>query len=85
MGVPSVGVITVVCYLIAEVIKLTPIKTKWIPVICLVMGAVLGILGMYFISGFPAEDHMTAVAVGIVSGGAATSFNQVYKKTVEGE
>lgn len=31
-------------------------------------------------SDFPAQDPLTALAVGIVSGLAATGFNQVYKQ-----
>ena len=45
----------------------------------------LGVLGMFVMPEFPATDYMTAVAVGIVSGLAATGINQVYKQlTKEG-
>ena len=33
---------------------------------------------------FPADDYITAVAVGIVSGLAATGANQVYKQLSKG-
>jgi hypothetical protein len=35
---------------------------------------------MYLMSGFPADDIITSVAVGIVSGLAATGANQVFKQ-----
>jgi VIT1/CCC1 family predicted Fe2+/Mn2+ transporter len=48
-------------------------------------GAALGILGMFIMPEFPASDYLTAAAVGIVSGLAATGINQVYKQlTKEG-
>ena len=49
------------------------------------LGAALGILGMFIMPEFPASDYLTAAAVGIVSGLAATGINQVYKQlTKEG-
>ena len=43
------------------------------------------ILGMFIMPEFPASDYLTAAAVGIVSGLAATGINQVYKQmTKEG-
>ncbi len=80
MGITSVVSITVICYLAALVIKLTPIDNKWLPVICGVLGGLLGVLSMRVMSGFPADDIITAIAVGIVSGLAATGANQVFKQ-----
>jgi len=34
---------------------------------------------------YPAQDYITAVAVGIVSGLAATGVNQVYKQLTGGK
>ncbi|NMA37429.1 MAG: enolase [Papillibacter sp.] len=82
-GITAVVAITVICYLVAMVIKLTPLDNKWLPVICGVLGGGLGVLSLYFMSGFPAEDIITAIAVGIVSGLAATGANQVYKQLVQ--
>lgn len=81
-GIASVAVITVICYLAAEAIKATALDNKWLPVICGALGGVLGILAMGIMPGYPAEDALTAVAVGIVSGLAATGVNQVYKQIV---
>jgi hypothetical protein len=80
MGITSVVSITVICYLAAMAIKLTPLDNKWLPVVCGVLGGILGILSLYFMTGFPADDAITSVAVGIVSGLAATGANQVFKQ-----
>lgn len=83
IDIASVAAITVICYLIGEAVKLTVLDNKWIPVICGVAGAVLGIAGMYIMADFPATDYITAAAVGIVSGLAATGANQVFKQLKE--
>lgn len=72
MGIVGVAGITVICYLVAEAVKQTPLANKWLPSICGLCGAVLGIVGMYIMPDFPAADIITALAVGIVSGLAAT-------------
>ena len=42
---------------------------------------VLGLVGLYLgLPDFPAADPVTALAVGIVSGLAATGANQVFKQ-----
>ena len=79
-GIASVAVITVICYLAAQAVKATALDNKWLPVICGVLGGVLGVVARYFMPGYPAEDPLTAIAVGIVSGLAATGVNQVYKQ-----
>lgn len=79
-GIASVAGITVICYLVAQVVKATALNNKWLPILCGAAGAVLGVVGLYTMPGFPAEDVVTAVAVGIVSGLAATGANQVYKQ-----
>lgn len=79
-GIASVAGITVICYLVAQVVKATPLDNKWLPILCGVAGGVLGVVGLYVMPEFPAGDVVTAVAVGIVSGLAATGVNQVYKQ-----
>lgn len=86
-GVASVAAITVICYLAGLGAKLLPaINDRAIPVICGLVGAFFGLL--WFFMGwadYPATDPITAAAVGIVSGLAATGINQVYKQlTKEG-
>lgn len=79
-GIASVAAITVICYLAAQGIKATSLDNKWLPVICGVLGGGLGVVGMFFMPDFPATDILTAIAVGVVSGFAATGVNQVYKQ-----
>ena len=79
-NVASVAAITVICYLIAIGVKATKLDNKYIPVICGALGGILGIVGMFVIPQYPAEDVLNAAAVGIVSGLAATGANQVYKQ-----
>lgn len=79
-GIIGVGAITVMCYLIAECVKATKLDNKWLPVICGAMGGALGVVGCYIMPNFPADDVLTAIAVGIESGLAATGANQVFKQ-----
>jgi len=80
MGMAAVTVISVICYLVGEAVKLSPLDNKWIPLICGVAGAALGIAGMHSMANFPAQDVLSALAVGIVSGLAATGADQVYRQ-----
>ena len=80
MGLAGVTAITIICYLIGEVVKLLPLDNKWVPAICGVAGAGLGIVGMLTMPDFPAADYISAAAVGIVSGLAATGFDQAIKQ-----
>lgn len=80
-GIASVAAITVICYLAAQVVKATALDNRWLPVICGALGGALGVVCLALgIPDFPASDYVTAVAVGIVSGLAATGANQVYKQ-----
>ncbi len=80
LGLASVAGITVICYLAAEAIKQTPVNNKWIPTACGVLGGILGAVGLLIIPDYPAADWITAVAVGIASGLAATGANQIGKQ-----
>lgn len=79
-GIAGVACITVLCYLVAMGVKATKLDNKWLPVICGVVGAGLGVAGMYVVTGFPATDVINAAAVGAVSGLAATGAHQIYKQ-----
>ena len=85
IGIASVAAITVIAYLIGEGIKVTGLDNKWIPVICGICGGALGVVGMKIMPDFPATDYITAVAVGIVSGLAATGANQIVKQLSKDE
>ena len=80
-GIASVGAITVICYLIGEAVKATKLDNKYVPIIVGTVGAILGIVGyVIHMPEFPANDILTAIAVGIVSGLASTGANQVGKQ-----
>lgn len=81
IGIASVAAITVICYLAGLIAKALPLDDRYIPIVCGVCGAVLGVAGLYLgLPDFPAGDPLTALAVGIVSGLAATGANQVFKQ-----
>ena len=48
--------------------------------LCALSGALLGIVSYKVMPDYPASDPITAVAVGIVSGLAATGVNQAIKQ-----
>lgn len=79
-GIASVAVITVICYLVGMIVKICGFDTKWIPIVVGVCGGCLGVAGMYLMKDFPAQDYITAVAVGIVSGLSATGVDQIGKQ-----
>jgi hypothetical protein len=79
-GIGAVAVITIICYLIGQAVKVTSLDNKYIPVIVGICGGLLGVPGMLLMPDFPATDYMTAVAVGIVSGLAATGVNEAVKQ-----
>ena len=75
--------ITVICLLVGQAVKASAIDSKWIPIICGVCGLILGIAAMYIMPDFPATDYITAAAIGIVSGLAATGANQAMRQLNE--
>ena len=81
LGIANVVAITVLVYIFALGIRATAMKRKWIPVLCGVAGGILGIAA--YCTGmpdFPAEDVLTACAVGGASGLAATGLDQALKQ-----
>ena len=79
-GMAGVAAITVIAYLVGLAVKATALPNRWIPVICAAVGGVLGALGLYSMPDFPAADILSAIAVGIVSGLAATGIDQTVKQ-----
>ena len=80
-SVSTVVAIVVITYLIGLVAKAIPhIKDNYIPIIVGIAGGILGVIGMYVIPDFPANDILNAIAVGIVSGLSSTGVNQIYKQ-----
>lgn len=83
MGIAGVAAITVICYLFGMIARALPVDNKWIPVICGIAGLLLGLAGMYIMPEFPGTDYITAAAIGIVSGLAATGVDQAVKQLKE--
>ena len=82
-GIAGVAAITVIAYLVGMGVKASAINDKWIPIIVGSVGAALGVVGMFIMPDFPATDYITAVAIGIVSGLAATGAHQIGKQLTE--
>lgn len=81
LGIASVAAITVICYLIGMTLKAwKSFSDEQIPVMMGICGAGLGVLGLYLMPDFPASEIITALAVGVVSGLAATGVNQIIKQ-----
>lgn len=87
MGVTGVAVIAVVCYLVGMGLKAWDLfDDRKIPIIMGVAGAILGLVAYVFYPVvIPTEDPITAAAIGIVSGLAATGINQIYKQAQKGD
>ena len=74
-GIAGVAAITVICYLAGQLVKASGLDNKWIPIICGVVGGILGVLAMRYMPDYPAGDYITAV-----SGFAATGINEAVKQ-----
>jgi hypothetical protein len=79
-GMAGVAAITVIVYIVGMLVKASPLADKWIPIICGIAGGVLGIVGMYIMPEFPVHDYISAFAVGVISGLAATGADQIGKQ-----
>ena len=83
LGFISFPAIVVVCYLVGATIKAFNNEKldRFIPIICAFTGGALGIVVFLTIPGYiPADNWLMALAIGIVSGFAATGINQAYKQ-----
>lgn len=83
MNVASMASITAIVELVAYAYKTkTSADNKWIPVICMVAGALLGISAWVFYPAiYPATDAFTACAMGIGSGATAVALYEGLFKT----
>lgn len=84
-GIASVAAITAIAYIAGLAAKASTINDKWIPIICGVVGGALGVAGLYVMPDFPVGDVISALAVGIISGLAATGVNQAVKQIANGK
>lgn len=78
--------ITIICLLIGMGLKqINKIPNKFIPVIIGFIGGLIAIPAMYIMKDFPANDVITAISIGIMSGLSSTGVHQVYKQTTKSE
>ena len=82
----TIPTIIVLSYGLGIIVKTSPINDKWIPAICLVFGTILGAVA--YLTKIPfmvnvCDDIMTACAIGLASGLAATGFHQLVKQLVD--
>ena len=83
MGYSETLAIVVLCYLLGEAIKaFTKLEHEKIPVIVGAAGLILGVVAMYVMPDFGADNILDAMASGVVSGLASTGFHQVLKNTI---
>ena len=82
-GIASVAAVTAICYLVGLIVKAFPrMNDKYIPIACGLAGGILGVAALWLaLPDFPAADPLTAAAVGIVSGLAATGADQIIKQS----
>ena len=81
LGIATVAAVTALVYIVGMAVKASAVNDKWIPVICGIVGIVLGVVAMYLgVPDFPAEDPLTAAAVGGMSGLAAVGIDQIGKQ-----
>ena len=80
LEIGQVAAITVCCYLVGLLTRAVPLQNKWIPIVCGASGGALGVLGYFVMPQFPAGDLLSALAVGVISGLAATGVHQIGKQ-----
>ena len=83
--------ITIICYVFGEVFKVLvnyrKEKYKYIPVIVSVVGGLIGIV-LYITNKellLNANNLFDAIVIGIISGSASTSSNEIIKKFIAKE
>lgn len=77
---PTIASIAVICFMIGELLKLTPMPTKWIPAILPMIGGVLGVIGAKTgISELQNMDILSVIATGICSALVATGVFSTFK------
>ena len=79
-GFTEIAAIVVICYLLGEAVKVSPIDSKFIPIIVGVAGGILGVVAMEVIPDLAGMNILDAIASGIVSGLSATGINQIGKQ-----
>ena len=82
--ITAIPAITALCYLLAEVIKMTKLDNRHLPALCGVAGTAIGVGCFLWAPGYlPADNVFVAAAIGAISGLGATGVNQVVKQEVK--
>lgn len=78
IGVPAIAII---CYFIGEIVKKTKIDPKWIPAIVGAVGIAISVIAfLTSVPNYPASDILSAIMIGIASGGASTWAHEAISK-----
>lgn len=81
LGIANVASITAICMVVGYGVKCSKLDSKWIPLIVAIAGGIIGVIAFYIhMPDFPADNIITAIAVGIASGLAGTGINQMFKQ-----
>lgn len=71
-GIAGVAAITVICYLAGQLVKASGLDNKWIPIICGVVGGILGVLAICKCSCITicisSSKHICKAIIGISNG-----------------
>ena len=52
-GIAGVAAITVIAYVVGLAVKASGINDKWIPILCALTGAILGVVSLFVMPDFP--------------------------------
>lgn len=91
MEIFCVPVLAILCYCIAEILKVSILRKKrqyrYIPVIVGVSGGILGCISYYISPELICNvtSPITAIAIGVGSGLSATGGNQIMKQFLKKE
>lgn len=79
-GIVSIPAIVAIAYFVGESVKAYKNieNTKILPIVGFV-GIILGMVGFFVMPDFPAQDVITAAAIGAVSGMTSTWIDQLKK------
>lgn len=75
--------IVAICYFAGLCAKAFKLTGRFIPLVTGSLGGLLGVVGFFTMTDYPAKDLMTAVAIGIISGLASTGFNETIKNLLK--
>ena len=73
-----------ICYIVVALIRKTPLRNEWLPLISGGIGIILSLIAFYALPSIvPADSLGTTLFYGFFSGLAATGSNQVFKQAAK--